>query len=244
MRSLRWWLILFLPALAQLFSVTALGQEQLRGSFLLVEGWEYSHCSDCPPWPTPDDYMFCFVSERAVVIGRRSSWALGFHGDKLVALQGQSLTLRYDKDHIWVSIPGGRETQLNQHYTSASFRDHLCNLEIANRISSNGRNMKRPQGVHPAAVPIVHEGILQWWDYCIADSSDRIRCTIWTASGSVLDEGYFLPSEDNRKVPAAELVIDPNKSAYEFILLRNGVTLIPQLGHEFYKQKLDATKQE
>jgi len=243
-RSLHWWPILVLFGFAQLFSVTALGQEQRTDSFLLVEAWKYSHCSDCPPWPTPDDYMFCFTSQQAVVIGRRSSWAFGFHGDELVGLQGRSLTLRYDNDHIWVSLPSGGETRLNQHYASASFRDHSCNSEVAHRIISNSRNLKRPSGAHPAAVPVVHDGILQWWDYCSADSGGKIRCTIWTESGGVLDDGFFLPSEKSQKVSAADLVIDQYESEYDFIRLRNGVTLIPELGYEFYKRKLDAMKRD
>lgn len=214
--------------------VPMLGQEQRSGSFVLVEAWQYSHCSDCPPWPTHDDFMFCFRTEGTVLIGRKSS-----RGKMLVSLEGRTVPLKYDKDHIFVSFPGGTTIELNQHYTSVGFRDCSCDMEVARRILANSQALKRPKGVHPDAVPVVHRGLLEWWDHCWLDSAkDEIHCTIWPQSGGVLDNGIFLLADESRKISAADLVIDPYQSEYDFIHLQNGAILIPKLGYEFYREKL------
>ncbi len=115
-------------------------------------------------------------------------------------------------------------------------------MEVARRIIANSKGLKRPKGVLPDAVPVIHRGSLEWWDYCWLDSAkNEIHCTIWPQSGGVLDNGIFLPSDESRKVSAAELVIDPYRSEYDFIHLKDGAVLIPKLGYESFKEKLKTT---
>jgi hypothetical protein len=69
----------------------------------------------------PDHFWFCFNVDGRVLIGQTIAWHWQYDPTKMYAERGQTVQLRYDKDHLWVRRSDGGELQLNQDYKLKGF---------------------------------------------------------------------------------------------------------------------------
>ena len=88
-------------------------------------------CSNC--FFGASTYYFCFEADKKVLIGYEKVPTLNWHdpaSNDLVKLhksfrplssEGQTVQLRYDDKHIWVTPPGGRTVRLKQDYSTDIF---------------------------------------------------------------------------------------------------------------------------
>jgi hypothetical protein len=81
-------------------------KSQKKIAAMLIEAPSTPICVglDCPPWPVPDDFGFCFEAEGAYYTGMYFSRALPWatKGKKLSVLKGQSVEIVVTEKEIRV----------------------------------------------------------------------------------------------------------------------------------------------
>ncbi|HTA45643.1 MAG TPA: hypothetical protein VK789_24515 [Bryobacteraceae bacterium] len=88
-------------------------------------------------------YYFCFEADNKVLIGYEKiptmnwidpnkNWLTKAHKSwRPWAADGETIPLRYDEKHIWVTGPNGKQVKLNQDYSTDIFiNDQRCRTAI------------------------------------------------------------------------------------------------------------------
>jgi hypothetical protein len=107
-----------------LFPMLAIGAHQYEQARFLDYS-VYSPCHyDCQPFNVVY-FNFCFQTETQVFIGRTWAWKWQYDPSKMAPLKGTTVSIRYDKAHIWVIRTDGKELRLSR--AKAQFQNPLCN---------------------------------------------------------------------------------------------------------------------
>ena len=94
---------------------------------------------NCSTTLLPAHYWFCFKTEDRVLLGQTIAWDWQYHSRSMDIAQGPRTTvsLRYDKNRIWVRRPDGGELKLDQDYSFKPLMGACINLANKRRSNSN-----------------------------------------------------------------------------------------------------------
>jgi hypothetical protein len=189
-------LILFAFILCALRSVPAQDSTQATP----IESEETNICGvDCPPpLPLPKiygAYVYCLKAEDQFLIGEHQAWEIGL--SKLAHLSGRSLATRWDKRHIWVTLPNGWTVRLNQYNYEYPFRNVDCRDAARMRSLQHGYTRPQPVPGEPAQ-PVMHGDQVYGWALCsqrldghLLPLADELQCKVWDLDGQVRQDAIF-----------------------------------------------------
>jgi hypothetical protein len=173
---------------------------QSRTQATLIEAEADNICGvDCPPpLPLPKvygAYFYCLKAGDQFLIGEHQMWE--FRLSKLARLDGQALAVRWDKKHIWATLPSGWTVRLNQYNYDYGFRDLDCRNAAELRSLQHGYT--RPQAVPgEPAQPLMHRDLVYGWALCSASLDERLLpitdellCKVWDLTGRVRQNAVF-----------------------------------------------------
>jgi hypothetical protein len=166
----------------------------------LIESSTDSVCNpDCPPLPLPNFYgvwVYCFKAGDQILIGEHQMWEIGL--TKLASLQGKSLPVHWDQQHIWATLPSGWTVKLNQYNYEYSFRDKQCSSAAQMRSFQHGYTRPGPVPGEPAQ-PDMHGDVVYGWAICHQMLDDHLhpfnnlfQCKVWDLKGQVRQDAAFL----------------------------------------------------
>lgn len=198
-------------------SITASAQTWIAAK--LVEAHKDTCYADCPPFPMPDSYTYCFQAADQLIIGEHQSWAFGLK--QLAQQEGKNLKLHYDNKHLWVEMPNHSQVRLSQEYHEYGFKDPSCRAAAQMRSFQHGYTRPEPVPGEPA-IPVMHGSLVYGWSLCRpTSSSTQFECTVWDLDGNVRQQDPFQIIDGGK--PSAW---DPNvEGKFTVLHLRDGRTL-------------------
>jgi hypothetical protein len=189
---------------------------------LLLEVSEYDPCHhDCAPFDRPTLFM-CIQLGHGVLIGsRKADWVWGYDSSKMFAVQGKPVSIRFNRDSIWLVRTDGKELRLTQNYTQDVFHNSACVAEVHRRWLSRLGEVLRPSTVPASATLVPTSMNTYFWVSCIFEpGSHWDLCSVWDSKGVKYKQIESVNSHDNNPVPQTALIIDPlhTTNDYQFVL--------------------------
>jgi hypothetical protein len=159
-------------------------------------------------------YVYCLKAGDQFLIGEHQMWEFGL--SKLARLNGQSLTTRWDRKHIWVTLPSGWTVRLNQYNYEFPFSDLDCRGAATLHSLQHGYTRPGPVPGEPAQ-PVMRGDVVYGWALCSEKNlklfpldeqpaGDLFQCKVWDLSGRVRQDSVFETSPGNPQTPWDESV--------------------------------------
>src|SRR5215813_10439893 len=142
--------LLFFFAACVLLGALGHASEKRYSDAVMIGAAEYDWChGDCGPF-NRETYFYCIqVSDQVMVGSRNADWFWMYDSSQMLSFKGKHVSIRFDKDSIWMIRTDGKEMHLNRKNVEDVFVQPECTAEVHRRWLDDLAKL-RP----PAAVPV------------------------------------------------------------------------------------------
>jgi hypothetical protein len=212
------------------FFVRAFPADDQTGTLLDVVEYDWCH-HDCGPFNT-DSALVCVQVDGSTFVGDRKlgdDWKEYY--PQLSEGQRKPITVRLDRESIWIKTVGGKEFRFTQKYDEDVMHTPECTAEIHRHMLKRLGHAARPASVPSDAVLIPEGGrfFLHFysWVSCSFDAPENDDiCTYWDKTGRKDYKSHVVSGRDRRPVPQEQLQIDPLTTRRNEVRLTKGIALV------------------